>query len=161
VAAIGPEDAVLLTMLQSRVAEYWARVDRVDGATDEPCESFFTDDAVMVLGGLRVEGKPALSEFFANRERQEIARKRTTRHIVSNSRLTIETSERAVLRATVAVFAGLGAWPIVTEPPSGVGDFSFEFVKDADGPWRFSAISANSVFAGAAAPAFAQQPTEQ
>ena len=151
------EEAALFLTLQSRVAEYWARVDRVEGATEEPCQSFFSEDAVMVLGALRVEGKPALSEFFDNRERQEIARERTTRHVVSNFRLKIDGPKRAILRATVIVYAGIGAWPLQSEPPSGLGDFSFTFVKDTDGEWRFSAINANSLFTGAGAPAFAKK----
>lgn len=160
-AELRSDDTALFVTLQSRVAEYWARVDRVEGATEEPCQSFFSEDAVMVLGALRVEGKPALSEFFDNRERQEIARERTTRHVVNNPRLTVEGPTRATLRAVVVVYAGLGAWPLPAEAPSGIADFTFDCVREADGLWRFSAMTANSVFVGAGAPAFAKKQEQE
>jgi len=151
------EHAALFLALQSRVAGYWARVDRLEGATKEPFGSFFADDVVMMLGSMRLDGKQALSDFFENREKQDIERERTTRHVTSNFRLAITTPNRATLRATVVVYSGFGAWPLPVEAPSGLGDFSFDCVKDADGAWRFVGITASSVFAGATAPAFAKK----
>jgi hypothetical protein len=160
-AELRSEDTVLLLTLQSRVSEYWARVDRLEGATTDSFGSFFADGAILALGSMRIDGKPAISEFFENRERQDIERERTTRHLTSNFRLTVETPARATLRTTIVVYAGFGKWPLPSEAPSGLGDFTFDCVKDTDGAWRFATIRANSVFAGAAAPAFAKPQDEQ
>jgi hypothetical protein len=149
------EGSVLLA-LQALIAEYWARVDRQKGATDAPCESFFTDDAVMVLGTLRVAGSAGLAEFFANREANEIARQRTSRHVTSNHRLRLDGPARAIVHANVVVHAGFGAWPLPSEAPAGIADFVFHCVRDERGRWRFSGMYADSVFVGAAAPAFAK-----
>jgi hypothetical protein len=144
--------------LRNHVAEYWARVDRRGSVRD--CESFFTPDATMVLGTLRICGRTALATFFQERDARETAQGRTTRHVVANMRTRALEADRAVVDATVLVFAGVGEWPLPAEAPTGLGDFSFVCVRDADAGWLFEAITAESVFAGASAPAFARRQAD-
>ena len=145
----------LIVELQSLLAEYWASVDRSPELL-RSAPSFYVDAGEMVLGSLRITGRPALEAFFASRNEKEIANRRSTRHFTTNLRVREVSHDRAVVHALVIAFAGVGDWPLPSEAPSAVGDFSFYCLRDPVDGWRFEKVTGVSVFVGAGAAAFAK-----
>ena len=143
-----------LVELQTLIAEYWASVDRIEDARSPA--AFYTERGEMRLGGLEVRGRERIQEFFRSRAAREIAGERTTRHIAGGLRLQDETECTVVAQAVVLVYSGSGARPLPSQPPSAVGDFTFQCVRDPSHQWLFERVTGTSVFVGAGAPEFAK-----
>ncbi len=141
--------------LQSLLAEYWASVDRI-GDTQQSSASFYVEAGEMVLGSLHVKGRDNIAAFFASRNAKEIANRRSTRHFTANFRLRALRDERVTVHALVVAYAGCGDWPLSSQPPSAVGDFSFSCVHDPAHGWRFEKVTATSVFVSPGAASFAK-----
>jgi hypothetical protein len=141
--------------LQALLAEYWASVDRV-ADVQKSSASFYVETGEMILGSLHVKGRDNIAAFFASRNEKEIANRRSTRHFTANLRLGDLRDERATVHALVVAYAGCGDWPLPSQPPSAVGDFSFSCVHDQAYGWRFEKVAATTVFVSPAAATFAK-----
>lgn len=141
--------------IQSLLAEYWASVDRVAGAR-RAAAAFYTEDGEMCLGSLEVRGRAAIVAFFRARDEREIANNRATRHLLNNLRVEEQEPGRVVAHALMQVYSGMGAWPLVSGPPSGLGDFEFHCRRSASTGWLIERVTGKTVFAGAGAPDFAK-----
>jgi hypothetical protein len=147
----------VLVELQSLIAEYWASVDRIPDVKRTPA-SFYVEEGEMILGPLHVRGRDNIDAFFRTRNEKEIANRRTTRHFAPSLRLQGVSEDRASVHAIVLVHSGIGDWPLLSEPPSALGDFSFQCVQDPAQGWLFETLTGTSVFAGAGAASFAKGP---
>lgn len=141
--------------LQSLLAEYWASVDRV-ADVQKSSASFYVESGEMVLGSLHLKGRDNIAAFFVSRNEKEIANRRSTRHFTANFRLQALRDHRATVHALVVAYAGCGDWPLPSQPPSAVGDFSFSCVHDQAHGWRFEKVTGISVFVSPAAATFAK-----
>jgi hypothetical protein len=139
--------------IQSLVAAYSQLTDR---PTSEPVADFFTDAGVLILGGLRLEGKGAISAFFIDRNHTQAENGRITRHIPGLVELRALDTGRVAGRSTVVVYAGAGVVPIASGPPSTICDFDDIYVRQPDGRWLFEQRRAAVIFTGAGAASFAK-----
>jgi hypothetical protein len=144
-----------LVELQSLLAEYWASVDRI-GDVKRSSASFYVETGEMVLGSLHVKGRERIEAFFAERNEKEVATRRSTRHFTVNLRLRDSSDTHVTLHGLVLAYAGMGEWPLPSQPASAVGDFSFSCVRDPIDGWRFEKLTGTSVFIGAGAAGFAK-----
>ena len=113
----------------------------------------------MILGSLHIRGRANIAAFFASRNEKEIANGRSTRHFTTNVRLREMSTDRVRVHALVVAYAGVGAWPLPSQPPSAMGDFSFDCFHDPTSDWHFERVAGTSVFVGAGAAAFAKAAT--
>lgn len=146
-------DDMNLLALQQLAARYWARAD---GDAGEPLAALFTPDATLVLGSLRLEGLPAIEQFFTERDRTQAEARRTTRHIACNH-IANAAAGGVRLRSTVLVYVGTGEWPLESAAPAAIADFEDLCVHDAaSGAWRFRRREGRTVFIGPGAAKFAR-----
>ncbi len=141
--------------LRCLVQQYWARVDQLQDVNLDFAK-LFSDDAVMRLAALTLSGREQIVDFLRKREEANRMQNRVTRHVISNYRLKQDVDGGATLCMSVEVYAGVGDLPLPAEAPSGVGDFVFQCKKLPGGDWAITKIDGDSIFAGAAAPAFAK-----
>lgn len=136
------------------VTEYFLRTDRPEFGC---VADLFDPQGVLELGPLKIEGRDAIAAFFAERNPAQAASRRLTRHSCGPVALRA-TSTAAVMEAhsTVIVFAGVGAVPLPSEPPSSIADFDDVCARDEHGEWRFLSRKATILFLGANPPVFAK-----
>lgn len=139
--------------LQQLMARYWARAD---GDLSESIGTMFTPDGILQLGTLRIAGRPAIENFFADRDAAQAAASRVTRHLATNFRIVEAEAARAVVHSTVAVHVGSGALPLPSAVPAGIADFVDHCERIPGIGWQFAARSARSVFVGPGAASFAK-----
>src|SRR5687767_164312 len=120
--------------LQQLAADYWARADWDPSVK---METLFTDDAVLVLGALHLDGRTAIDKFFRDRDATHLAAQRITRHLGCNFRATPIDDSHALVRTTVLVYAGTGELPLPSGPPTGLADFEDICVRATTRPWLF------------------------
>ncbi|MFB9463488.1 nuclear transport factor 2 family protein [Streptomyces cinereospinus] len=142
------------TDLAALIADYWLRVDL---RSPEPVDALYTDDGVFRAGALDLHGRAAIKSYFAERNREQAASGRLTRHLQTNLHLRLLTPTQALCRSTVVVFAGAGRPPLTTSTPATIADAEDECVLTADG-WRFRSRRLTPVFLGPTAAAFAAPP---
>lgn len=142
-----------LADLQQLASRYWALADLTE---DIALADLFLPDAVFDLGKLRLEGLPAIEEFFAKRAEGMREASRTTRHLATNFLAVQEAPHRVRVRSTVAVYAANGEWPLTADLPSGIADFEDVCVRSDTGRWLYQRRSAQTVFVGPNAASFAR-----
>ena len=146
-------DAAEMSDLMELAARYWACAD---GDASERIEDLFTEDAVLQLGNLVLEGRAAIVKFFADRDAAQRSAQRTTRHVACNHRVAGRQGDRVTVCSTVMVYAGVGAIPLESGAPTGIADFRDDCVKSAQGEWRFAKRAGGSIFVGPGAASFAR-----
>lgn len=139
------------TEIAELTADYWLRVDQ---RSPEPVDELYTDDGVFRAGTLLLEGRPAIKDFFAERNRQQLAEGRRTRHLQVNLHISVSGPDWAVCRSTVVVFAGAGDLPIEAGAAATVADVEDELIRLPDLGWRFQQRKLTAVFTGPGAAAF-------
>lgn len=147
--------AEVFAELQLLLADYWASVDRIENV-QRPSASFYVENGEMRLGSLHLKSRDEIATFFTRRNEQELAKRRSTRHLTANVRLGESRDEHATVHALVIAYAGCGEWPLPSEAPSAVGDFSFVCRRDEARHWRFERVSGTSVFVSPGAASFAK-----
>ena len=147
---VSAEDRAALEQLAAR---YWALADLCE---DVPLAELFLPDAIFDLGKLRIEGLPAIENFFAERAEGMRQSARTTRHLATNFLVTPESTDRVRTRATVIVYAAHGELPLPAEAPSGIADFNDICLRQSDGRWLYHYRNAATVFTGPNASSFAR-----
>jgi hypothetical protein len=134
-------------------AIYWAIADCRHQAG---AEELFLADGVLTLGGLELRGQEAIAKFFAEREAQNKASGRVTRHVAGSRSVERNGADSAVLRSVVLVFAGSGELPLEAGAPSTIADVTDHCVKLDNNSWLFQSRIVKPVFVGAGAAKFAR-----
>jgi hypothetical protein len=120
----------------------------------DPVHELYVENGVMQIGKALCEGQGAIREFFVRRNEQETSAGRTTRHSTTGLCIDMLSAQRARIRSTVYVMAGVGEWPLQSAPPATVGDFEDLVICDLQGRWRYESRRAQILFVGAGAAAF-------
>jgi ketosteroid isomerase-like protein len=110
----------------------------------EALAGLFTTDAVYTHGARRSEGRAAIEALFRNRVAKG---PRTSRHLYSGLRFTIESATAATGTSVCLSFAADGEPPLPAKPFL-VADFIDRYRRDADGRWRFAARHIERIFVG-------------
>ena len=105
----------------------------------------FTADALYTHATRRSEGRAAIEALFRERS---AAGPRTSRHICSGLRLSIEDAQHAAGHSVCLSFAGNGAPPLPATPFL-VADFDDVYLRCDDGRWRFRERHITRIFVGA------------
>ncbi len=142
-----------LLELQHLAARYWALADLTEAT---PLDEMFAPHAVFDLGTLKLDGLPAISSFFAEREAGMRASGRNTRHLASNFLAMPQPDGSVRIRSTVMVYAANGDHPLPVTQPSGIADFHDLCRRQPDGRWLYHHRSATTVFVGPGAASFAR-----
>lgn len=137
--------------LHALISDYWQRVDRL---SDAPVDELYVEEGVMHIGTLRCEGRAQIRSFFLDRNIKEKEMTRTTRHAALNIAIDDLGSSRVRIHSTVQVMAGVGAWPMPSQPLTTVGDFTDIVVRSSEGLWLYESRMANIVFTGVGAANF-------
>jgi hypothetical protein len=125
------------------VTEFCLRNDRPEfGSVAE----LFKIDGVLQLGPLRIEGRAAIAEFFAKRNATHAQIGRITRHVCGPVALREVSPGVVEAHAALIVFAGVGALPLPSEPPSTVADFDCVCERNERGEWQFAERTASVIF---------------
>lgn len=146
-------DAEATCALQRLAGRYWAQAD---GTEPLAIAELFSQDAMLQLGQLKLEGRASIEAFFATREETQRASGRTTRHLASNFLATPIDYERVSVKSTVAVFAGTGDPPLPIDLPMGIADFEDICWRTPQGQWLFTQRVGRTIFVGAGAASFAR-----
>ena len=102
----------------------------------------FTADALYTNGPRESRGRAAIEALF--RQRAERG-PRTSRHIYSGLRFTIESDREATGTSVCLSFAADGLPPLPAKPFL-VGDFVDRYRREADGRWRIAERRIERVF---------------
>lgn len=108
--------------------------------------TLFTADAVYTHGERRSEGRDEIEALFRSRVAKG---PRTSRHLLSGLRLTIESARSAAGYSVCLSFAADGVPPLPAQPFL-VADFIDRYRLDDDGCWRIAARHIERVFVGEA-----------
>ena len=104
----------------------------------------FTSDAIYTNGHRRSEGRAEIEQLFKNR----VARgPRTSRHLYSGLRLTIESETLASGNSVCLSFAADGLPPLPAKPFL-VADFVDTYRRERDDRWRIAARHIEPIFVG-------------
>jgi ketosteroid isomerase-like protein len=104
----------------------------------------FTEDALYTHGDRRSEGRTAIEQLFRVRT---AAGPRTSRHIYSGLKLSIEGPDRATGTSVCMAFAQNGVPPLTPATPLLVADFEDVYRRGGDGKWRFRERHIRRIFA--------------
>lgn len=131
------------------LAEYFDRADHGEACPSE----LFTLDGELTLGAMHASGRDAIASFFAGRAAQNQASGRKVRHFPSPPHVWMQSDDLASARSSIAVYAGVGEFPLVSALPSILFDFDDVIVREADA-WRFRSRTARILFSSEAAADF-------
>ena len=112
--------------------------DEVDALLD-----LFVDDVLYTHGPRHTQGKAELEQVFRSRS---ATAPRTSRHIYSGLKLTIESPTRARGTSVCLTFGQWGVPPLAPAIPILVADFEDLYVLCSDGRWRFQERHIHRIF---------------
>lgn len=104
----------------------------------------FTEDALYTHGERISQGREAIERLFRNRVAKG---PRTSRHLYSGLRFTIESETAAAGSSVCLSFAADGEPPLPAKPFL-VADFVDRYRRCEDGRWRFAERHIHRVFVG-------------
>lgn len=142
------EHAVSTLDLQHLVADYCHELDTTAGLE---ATRLLTKDCCFDLGQMQLRGHEEIQRFYEDfaAKVQASAAVRTTRHVATNMRITVEDASRAQIDFVVLNFSGSGTPPLATGTvPTIVSDAHFECLREADGRWRIARFTGGPVFVG-------------
>jgi hypothetical protein len=103
----------------------------------------FAEEVYYTHGSRVSRGKTELAQVFRSRS---AAQTRTSRHMYSGLKLTIESAERARGTSVCMTFGQYGVPPLSPAIPTLVADFDDVYVRGADGRWRFEERHIRRIF---------------
>ena len=103
----------------------------------------FVDDVYYTHGSRVSHGKAELEQVFRSRS---ATNPRTSRHLYSGLKLTIESATRARGTSVSLTFGQYGEPPLSPAIPTLVADFVDEYVCGDDGQWRFKERHIHRIF---------------
>lgn len=116
----------------------------LDHGEIEPLIDLFTADALYTHGERISRGRAEIEQLFRNRAAKG---PRTSRHLLSGLRLSIESSTAAAGSSVCLSFAADGLPPKPANPFL-VADFEDRYRREDDGRWRFAERHIRRVFVG-------------
>lgn len=136
------DDFRIRQTVQDRLIDYWWDVDGNDarGALD-----FYTDDCVYQMCEHRMQGQAAIRQYYDYRASRGA---RLVRHVLTNLRTRVESSQRASVIGILTVHAADGVPVLPTAPPILVADNAALFVLGRDGVWRMAENRITALFRG-------------
>lgn len=120
----------------------------LDHGDVEALIGLFCDDAIYTHGQRRSQGRAEIAELF---RRRAASGTRTSRHIYSGLRLSIDDADNARGTSVCLTFAADGAPPLPATPLL-VADFIDVYRRCDDGRWRFRNRDIRRIFADPAHP---------
>lgn len=136
------EESSIQQAVKDSLIDYWWDVDR-NGARG--ALEFYTEDCVYLMCDHRMEGHAAIKRYYDYREGRG---HRLVRHVASNLRVRVQAPDRASLDGVLCVYAADGVPVLPAAPPILVADTACEFVRGADGKWRFRLHQIIPLFTG-------------
>ena len=114
----------------------------VDHRWGEGVPELFLEDGVYAAPGLELRGRNEIARFYVERRARG---KRTSRHVFTNLHLLEAGSNSAVATVVLTLYAkdGDGTLPAA---PIAIMDYEDEYVRDADGQWRYARRNVVPVF---------------
>jgi ketosteroid isomerase-like protein len=109
----------------------------------EELVDLFTEDARYSHGSRVSCGREQIHRLFVDRTAQ---RPRTSRHLQTGLRITLQAPDSAVGRSVCLTFASDGPPPISPATPLLVADFIDEYHRGTDGRWRISKRHIERIF---------------
>jgi hypothetical protein len=140
------EDMSPLERLQIRVALEdlnTAFTYHLDHDEVEPLLDLFANDVYYTHGARVTRGKAELERVFRSRS---ASAPRTSRHLYSGLKLTIESPTRARGTCVCMTFGQYGTPPLEPAIPILVADFDDVYVLCPDGKWRFQERHIHRIF---------------
>jgi uncharacterized protein (TIGR02246 family) len=116
-----------LARIERLLSDFAWHADRGDGAS---LAELFLPDAVLIVGGRRLEGR---AEIAADCRRRALTPGRKTRHVWSNLRLDLETDGTLSATALQLTFEQTDSAATKVR----VNDLTDRYRRDAGGTWRF------------------------
>lgn len=130
--SVPPDDEFrVLHQVKDRLIDYWWDVDR-NGA--KCALDFYTHDCVYLMCDHRMEGHAAIKAYYDYRDARG---QRLVRHVVTNLRAHVDAPGQVSLDGTLCVYAADGVPVLPSAPPILVADTECQFIREADGQWRF------------------------
>ena len=121
-----------------------AFAEHLDHGNIEALIELFAEDALYTHGERRSEGRKEIEALF----RQRAAKgPRTSRHLLSGLRISVESATVATGRSVCLSFAADGLPPLPARPFL-VADFEDRYRRDDHGRWRFAERHIVRVFVG-------------
>lgn len=103
----------------------------------------FTEDAVYTMGPRRSVGRSIIQQRF---EQRIAGGPRTSRHLYSGLRVSVEAEDLARATSVWMSFAQDGEPPLTPAVPFLVADMEDIYVRSQDGKWRFKERHIHKVF---------------
>ena len=129
--------------LNQLMTDYWAEVD-YNGGTE--AHSFYTVDAVYVVGENRFEGQEKIRAFYTWRRKRGSS---TTRHLLNQVRVLRAGTDSARILGVLTLYRADGPPPFNgTHPPSLIADFEAQCARREDGAWRIISHVETPIFVG-------------
>ena len=120
----------------------------LDGGNVDELAELFCEDAVYTHGQRRSEGRTEIAELFRKRT---ASGPRTSRHIYSGLRISIDDATHATGTSVCLTFAADGAPPLPIKPLL-VADFVDVYLYCNDARWRFQRRDIRRIFIDPAHP---------
>ena len=141
--SVTPDEAFRIReAVKDRLIDYWWDVDR-NGA--KCALEFYTEDCVYLMCDHRMEGRAPIMRYYDYRESRGA---RLVRHVATNLRVHVHAPDRATLDGVLSVYAADGVPVLPSAPPIMVADTECEFLRGADGKWRFRLHQITPLFTG-------------
>ncbi len=115
----------------------------LDGNRIEELVELFTEDARYSHGPRVSCGKNEITALFTGRSAEGV---RTSRHMQTGLRITLQNTETAAGESVCLTFACDGPPPISPATPFLVADFVDEYSRCADGRWRIKKRHIERIF---------------
>jgi hypothetical protein len=128
--------------LEALNVEFWYRVDHRRG---EGVAELFTDDGVYSVPRGQNVGRAAIAASYVERAARG---PRVARHVLSNLRVTVESSTRARGVSILTLWARDGEAPMPIAFPVSVSDVKDEYSRVEDGTWRIRHLHVTPAFVG-------------
>jgi ketosteroid isomerase-like protein len=135
------EKQLIASEVKTFNAEYWYEVDRNKG---QRAHEYFTDDGVYTTTIKSRKGHAAIREFYDDRQVREASR--TSRHIISNERVTVINANNATCDWILQLHAANGAPVLPSEVAILIGDVHDVLTRHADGEWRYVSRTITPIF---------------
>jgi len=128
--------------VKARLIDYWWDVDANDA---REALDFYTAQCLYVMCGHRMEGPPAVADYYAFRTSRGA---RLVRHVLTNLRARILAPDRAWVQGVLTVYADDGEPVLSSAPPILIADNEATFVRSTDGAWRMCEHHIKALFQG-------------
>jgi hypothetical protein len=143
-------DTSVITMeLQQLVVDFGRDVDfnAARGMTE-----FYAEDGTLVAGNKTFQGRAAIGQFYADRNRRVATEQkggvRTVRHAYTNVQVLVEDESHALVSFGSINYSGAGTPPLEGVNPTLFSDCQMKLQRAQNGQWLITDFRAVPVFIG-------------